>query len=127
MGSRKIACEPGDLGQIIGEGSAHEPVLSGSHKTVDQGNFDIGQDKPRRCVRSGAVDHGHPEQAPGQNAVYGDQIGEPFWGPQLCILGPAAGFEYFVEEAASGGEVARTSSASFRLISPMSYRPTISR
>lgn len=98
MGSRKIASEPGDLGQIIGKGSTCGHVLSGSCKAVDQGDFDIGQDKPRRSVRSGAVDHGHPEQAPGQNAEYGDQIGKPLGGPQPCIFGSAAGFEYLVEE-----------------------------
>ena len=98
MGSRKIASESSDLGQIIGEGSACGSVLPVRRKTVDQRDFTIGQDQPRRCIRSGAVDHGHPEQTPGQNAEYGDQVGEAFGGPQPCILGSAAGFEYLVEK-----------------------------
>ena len=90
MGSCKIASEPGDLGQIIGEGSAYGPFLSGSRKAVDQGDFSIGQREPGRCGRRVTIDHGHPEQSPGQDAEDGDQIGEAFGGAEPRILGPAA-------------------------------------
>lgn len=42
MGSSKIAAEPGDLGQVICEGSARGRFLSGSGKIIDQGDFIIG-------------------------------------------------------------------------------------
>ncbi len=46
MGSCQIASEPGDLGQVIGEGSAYELFSSGSRKAIDQGDFVVRQREP---------------------------------------------------------------------------------
>jgi hypothetical protein len=43
MGSRRIAYELGDLGQIVGNGSAWLFILSGNCKSIGQGDFNIGQ------------------------------------------------------------------------------------
>lgn len=82
MGSCKIASQPCDLGQVIGEGSAYGLFLSRSRKAINQGDFNIGQRELGRCGRRGAIDHGHPEQAPGQDAEYRDQVGQTFGGPE---------------------------------------------
>lgn len=51
-----------------------------------------------RCLWRGAIDHGHPERPPSDDAKHGDEVDEASGGPQAGFLGPAAGFEDGVED-----------------------------
>ncbi len=50
-------------------------------------------DPPAAC----AIDHGHPEHAPAQDAEHGDEPHEALRRAQPRRLGPASGLEYFME------------------------------
>src|SRR5258708_18635880 len=64
---------------------------------IKQTDLRLGQRESWGGIRARTVEHRHPEDAPTQDAVDRDQIGQALSGPELRLLGSTARFEDLVE------------------------------
>src|SRR6266403_1526951 len=64
---------------------------------IEQADLRLGQRESWGGIRARTVEHRHPEDAPAQDAVDRDQIGQALSGPELRLLGSTARFEDLVE------------------------------
>lgn len=94
----EIAAQSGDLGQIRGQGFGFaDMVWFVGDETIEQLHLNGCDRHFWFGAGRGAINHGHPEYAPGQDTEDGDQPDEPLGGPQFGFFCPATGFQNLME------------------------------
>ncbi|MBU6207962.1 MAG: hypothetical protein KGQ42_09775 [Alphaproteobacteria bacterium] len=85
----EVAAEAGDAGETIGESRGGYSLARGFTDTIKPHDFIVSEHETWRGTWCGAIDHGHPEYAPGEDGEDGDEVDELFSSPQPGILGAA--------------------------------------
>ena len=90
----------------------------GAAGSIEELEFPVGEDRAWGGVRIAAPEHGHPVDAPGDNAAERDAVGEAIGGGEPDLLDTAAGFEG-LEEGLDGGVIVAIALAAHRHLEPM--------
>ena len=90
-GASQVATEPGKACDAVAEGYERRVTA------LQQVHFRIGEHATRIGAWRHAAEHGHPEDAPAQNAEQRQQIDQAFGGAKPRFFGPASGFQDLVK------------------------------